>query len=255
MASGYTFNGISLDDTQNRWSTLLEVANGPDSPGKNITLGKPGKFTTLTVDLGNYTPGSLDVTLSVAGGEGDRKANWLALLGVMDAWRAGGTLGRVADSTVVPAYLEDLRPLGAMPGGALGVFARFRMGDLWFRERTPTIEEGGAKKFPGSVFPVVDPEVSWGTPTSGCSLRDWQTGRGVMWRGDPNGAAFLNVDLSRSLAVLSDTQWSYSGVDVSGGLLVDSDFFLLPVGTAGECGFSGAGGTVKVRACRTLGVA
>lgn len=255
MASGYTFNGISLDDTNGRWSTLLEVANGPDSPGKNITLGKPGKFTIITVDLDNYTPGSLDVTLSVAGGEGDRKANWLALLGVMDAWRAGGILGRVSDSTVVPAHLENLRPLGAMPGNTMGVFARFRMDDLWFREQTPTIEEGGAKKFPGSVYPVADPEVSWGTPTSGCSLRDWQTGRGVMWRGNPDGAAFLNVDLSRNLAVLSDTQWSYAGADVSGGLLVDPDFFLLPVGTAGECGFSGTGGTVKVRACRTLGVA
>lgn len=255
MASGYTFNGISLDDPQGRWSTLLEVANGPDSPGKNITLGKPGKFTILTVDLDHYTPGSLDVTLSVAGGEGDRKENWLALLDVMDAWRAGGTLGRVSDSTVVPAHLEDLLPLGARPGGALGGFARFRMDDLWFREQTPTIEEGGAKKFAGSVYPVADLEVSWGKPTSGCSLRDWQTGRGVMWWGDPDGAAFLNVDLSRSLAVLSDAQWSYSGVDVSGGLLVDPDFFLLPVGTAGECGFSGTGGAVKVRARRMLGVA
>ena len=255
MASGYTFNGISLDDTRGRWSTLLEATNGPDSPGKNISLGKPGKFTIITVDLADYTPGSLDVTLSVAGGEGDRKANWLALLDVMDGWRAGGTLGRVADSTVVPAHLEDLRPLEAMPGNTLWVFARFRMEDLWFREQTPTIEEGGAKKFAGSVYQIADPEVSWGAPTSGCSLRDWQTGRGVMWRGNPNGAAFLNVDLSRSLAVLSDTQWSYSGVDVSAGLLVDPDFFLLPVGPAGECGFSGTGGAVKVRACRTLGVA
>lgn len=255
MASGYTFNGISLDDTRGRWSTLLEVANGPDSPGKNISLGKPGKFTIITINLDDYAPGSLDVTLSVAGGEGDRKENWLALLDVMDAWRAGGTLVRVSDSTVVPAHLEDLRSLGAMPGGALGVFARFRMDDLWFREQTPTIEEGGAKKFAGSVYQIADPEVSWGTPTSGCSLRDWQTGRGVMWRGNPDGAAFLNVDLSRRLAVLSDAQWSYSGVDVSGGLLVDPDFFLLPVGTAGECGFSGTGGTVKVRARRTLGVA
>ena len=255
MASGYTFNGISLDDTQGRWSTLLEVANGPGSSGKNITLGKPGKFTTVTIDLADYIPGSLNVTLSVAGGEGDRKANWLALLDVMDGWRAGGTLGRVADSTVLPAHLEDLRPLGAMPGNTLGVFARFRMDDLWFREQTPTIEEGGAKKFAGSVYPIVDPEVSWGTPVSGCSLRDWQTGRGVMWWGNPDGAAFLNVDLSRNLAVLSDAQWSYTGVDASAGLLVDPDFLLLPVGTAGECGFSGAGGAVKVRACRTLGVA
>lgn len=255
MASGYTFNGISLDDTQNRWSTLLEAPNGPDSVGKNVSLGKPGKYTIIPVDPWNYVPGTLEVTLSVAGGEGARKANWLALLDAMDAWRAGGTLGRTADSTVVPAYLEVLRPLGAMPGGALGVFARFRMEDLWFREQTPTIEEGGAKKFAGSVYPVTDPEVSWDTPTSGCSLRDWQTGRGVMWRGNPNGAAFLNVDLSRKLAVLSDTQWSYTGEDVSGGLLVDPDFFLLPVGTAGECGFSGTGGAVKVRARRTLGVA
>ena len=217
MASQYTFNGVSLDDPGGRWTVDREWYLPQGGPGAaSLPVEAPGA-ALVSADPwdGRYAP-EVAVVVSFSGDLSPRDDTW---------WR----------------LREALRRVG---GGRAACLLRFRLRDVGMRSVQQVTEMSGILKFPGSLRPMVEVEAAFQYPKSGCALTCRRCGRSVRWFGEKGDYGYLTVDLSRRLAVLTNWDFSYSGLDVSDGLVVDPLWALCP-GADGTCQFSIEG---KVRA-------
>ena len=248
MASQCTFNGVSLDDPGGRWTVDREWYLPQGGPGVASLPVEAPAAALVSADPwdGRYAP-EVAVVVSFSGDLSPRDDTWWRLREAVDSWKAGVSVVRRLEKpgpVEAPAFLAEVRPLRRVGGGRAACLLRFRLRDVGMRSVQQVTEMSGILKFPGSLRPMVEVEAAFQYPKSGCALTCRRCGRSVRWFGEKGDYGYLTVDLSRRLAVLTNWDFSYSGLDVSDGLVVDPLWALCP-GVDGTCQFSIEG---KVRA-------